>query len=175
MTRTEKTTLNDTVRTQVMSDSASAMLDERGTIVGWTQAAQRLLGHSARGVVGRSAALLLPPSEEASVVNEFVEQCRARGGWSGTARLRHRDGCVLDVSLRVSLLRGRGTAVRWLVCATEIGKLSWAATQESVRESLISRAPLGVVIRDTQLRCTWVNDTMEGHDAIPANRGSEAD
>ncbi|WP_431961835.1 SpoIIE family protein phosphatase [Actinacidiphila sp. bgisy160] len=170
MTRNQKTTLGNAANTQEGVESANAMFDEQGTAVGWTQAAERLLGYAAREVVGRSAAMLLPSPAEASGIAEFIDHCRARNGWSGTAVLLHRDGRLLNVSLRISKLWGQGGAVRWLVSVTEVGKLSWAAAKGSVRESLISRAPIGVVVRDTRLRCTWVNDTMEMLDGVPRHR-----
>ncbi|MGW3853243.1 PAS domain-containing protein, partial [Streptomyces fagopyri] len=37
---------------------AVALLDARGTVVGWSQTAQRLVGYSAAEVVGRSADVL---------------------------------------------------------------------------------------------------------------------
>ncbi|RPE46020.1 PAS domain S-box-containing protein [Streptomyces sp. Ag109_O5-1] len=152
------------------SESAIAMLDEQGTVVGWTRAAERLVGYSAGDVVGRSASAVLPHSEEAPTTAEFVDRCRARRGWSGTTTVRHRDGHGLDVSLRVSMLWGRGETVRWLVSVTGIGEASGETTNGLVRESLLARVPMGIVVRDPQLRCTWVNDTMESHDGISRER-----
>ncbi|MGW7545920.1 SpoIIE family protein phosphatase [Streptomyces sp. NPDC054770] len=152
------------------SESAIAMLDEQGTVVGWTQAAERLFGYSAVDVVGRPASLVLPSSEQALTISEFVERCRAENGWSGTTTVRHRDGHGLHVSLRVSMLWGRGDTVRWLVSVTDIDKVSGVATNGLVRESLLARVPMGIVVRDPQLRCTWVNDTMESHDGISRDR-----
>ncbi|MGW7524515.1 SpoIIE family protein phosphatase [Streptomyces sp. NPDC054783] len=158
------------MNTHEISDSAIAMLDEQGTVLGWTQAAERLVGHPAGDVVGRSAALVLPSSEEAATISAFVEQCRTQKGWSGTTAVRHRDGRILTVSLRISMLWGQNGSVRWLVSMTDIGKLFREATNGSVRESLLTRAPIGIVVRDPQLRCTWVNDTMESHDGISRDR-----
>ncbi|WP_217552547.1 SpoIIE family protein phosphatase [Streptomyces sp. GbtcB6] len=152
------------------AESAIAMLDQQGTVVGWTQAAERLVGYSAADVVGRSASVVLPSCEEAPTTPEFVEQCRARHGWSGTATVRHRDGHGLHVSLRVSMLWGQGDTVRWLVSVTDIGTATGEATNGLVRESLLARVPMGIVVRDPQLRCTWVNDTMESHDGISRDR-----
>ncbi|MEW1775963.1 SpoIIE family protein phosphatase [Streptomyces sp. NPDC086777] len=148
------------------SESAIAMLDEQGTVVGWTRAAERLVGYSAGDVVGRSAAVVLPHSEEASTTAEFVDRCREQHGWSGTTTVRHREGHGLDVSLRVSMLWGHGESVRWLVSVTDIGEASGETTNGLVRESLLARVPMGIVVRDPELRCTWVNDTMESHDGI---------
>jgi PAS domain S-box-containing protein len=146
------------------------MLDEQGTVVGWTRAAERLVGYSAGDVVGRSASVVLPYSEEAPTTSEFVEQCRAQNGWSGTTTVRHRDGHGLDVSLRVSKLWGQGETVRWLVSVTDIGEACGETMNGLVRESLLARVPMGIVVRDQQLRCTWVNDTMESHDGISRDR-----
>ncbi|MEU9345012.1 SpoIIE family protein phosphatase [Streptomyces sp. NPDC048278] len=153
-----------------MSDSAIAMLDEQGTVLGWTRAAERLVGYPAGEVVGRSAALVVPSFEETPTASAFVERCRARQGWAGTTAIRHRDGRSLTVSMRLSMLWGQDGTVRWLVSVTDVRKLSQEVTNGSVRESLLTRAPIGIVVRDPQLRCTWVNDTMESHDGVPRDQ-----
>ncbi|MFE5138543.1 SpoIIE family protein phosphatase [Streptomyces fagopyri] len=170
MTSTDTVTQGEHASAIERSDSAIAMLDDQGTVVGWTRAAERLLGYSAGDVVGRSAALVLPSSGTAPATSAFAERCRARNGWSGSTAVCHQDGGVIDVSLRISMLRGLDGAVRWLVSLTDIGRLSWGAMSESVRESLLARTPIGVVVRDPGLRCTWVDDTMERHDGISRDR-----
>ncbi|MFF3563670.1 SpoIIE family protein phosphatase [Streptomyces sp. NPDC002574] len=164
------TALSRHVDTCEITDSAIAMLDDHGTVVGWTQAAERLVGYAPRDVVGRSASLVVQPSEEVPTMSEYVERCRARDGWSGTATVRSRDGSILDVSRRVSKLQGRDGTVRWLVSVTDVGTLPENTRSGSMRESLLARAPVGIAVRDTQLRCTWVNDTMETHDGLPRER-----
>ncbi|MFG3020102.1 SpoIIE family protein phosphatase [Streptomyces sp. NPDC048254] len=166
MASTHEATLGKQMNTREISDSAVAMLDEQGTVLGWTRAAERLVGHPAGDVVGRSAALVLPSPEEAPTISAFVERCRAQKGWSGTTAVRHRDGRTLTVSLRMSMVWGQDGAVRWLVSVTDTHKLSQEATNGSVRESLLTRAPIGIVVSDPQLRCAWVNDTMESHDGV---------
>ncbi|GHE15809.1 PAS domain-containing protein [Streptomyces alanosinicus] len=153
-----------------MPDAAIAMLDAEGIVVGWTHAAQQLVGYSAGEVVGRSAAHVLAPPDDERRASEFSEQCPAQGGWSGTAAIRHRDGQTLRMTLRVSLLRGRDAGIRWLVSVTDIGSLSSGATGEPVRESLLARAPIGIAVYDPQMRCVWVNDAMERHDGVPLHR-----
>ncbi|WP_328884887.1 SpoIIE family protein phosphatase [Streptomyces sp. NBC_00316] len=166
-TATGTATLGKRMNATEMSDSVIAMLDERGTVVAWTQAGEQLLGYFAGDVVGRSAARVLPSSEEATTA--FVEQCRAQNGWLGTTVVRHQDGRMLDVNLRISMLRGQGGAVRWLVSVTDIG-ISGRAMDGSARESLLTRVPIGVAVRDLDLRCTWVNDAMESHDGMSPDR-----
>ncbi|MET8453515.1 SpoIIE family protein phosphatase [Streptomyces sp. NPDC005209] len=170
MTNTDRVTLGKRLNTREVSESAVAMLDERGTVVAWTQAAEQLLGYSAREVVGRSAALILPSSEKTPTISALIEQCRARNDWSGTMTVRHRDGRMLDINHRISMLRGQDGTFRWLVSVTDIGTLSRETRNGSVRESLLTHAPIGIVVRDPQLRCVWVNDTAESHDGISRDR-----
>ncbi|MGW4391075.1 SpoIIE family protein phosphatase [Streptomyces sp. NPDC004685] len=163
-------TLGKSLTTADVSDMAIALLDDRGTVVGWTQAAEQFIGYSAGEVVGRTAALVLPEFTQAPTTSGFVEQCHVRNGWSGTTEVRHRDGRMLDVCLRISMLRGEGGALRWLASLTDAGVLPGDGLDESVRGSLIDRTPIGIVIRDPQLRCAWANDAMESHDGIPCDQ-----
>ncbi|MET8780195.1 SpoIIE family protein phosphatase [Streptomyces sp. NPDC004589] len=170
MTSTDRVTLGKRSTTSEISESAVAVLDEHRTVVAWTQAAEQLLGYSAGDVVGRSAALVLPPSEETPTISALMEQCRAHNDWSGTMTVRHRDGRMLDINHRISMLGGQDGTFRWLVSVTDIGTLSREARNGSVRESLLTHAPIGIVVRDPQLRCVWVNDTAESHDGISRDR-----
>ncbi|MFI1467083.1 SpoIIE family protein phosphatase [Streptomyces wuyuanensis] len=167
---TERVTLGSHIHASDISDTAFALLDEQGTVVAWTQAGEQLVGYRAGSVVGRSAALVLPPLGEAPTMSAFVEQCRARNGWSGATAVRHRDGRELDVGLRMSLVRGRGGAVRWLASVTDISVPSKDLVHGSVRGALLARAPIGVAVRDLELRCSWVNDVMGSHDGIARER-----
>ncbi|AVH60647.1 MULTISPECIES: SpoIIE family protein phosphatase [Streptomyces] len=170
MMSTTNVTLGKHRNAREPSELVVAMLDEPGTVVAWTQAAEQLVGYSAGDVVGRSAALLLSSTEEAQTISAFVEQCRAQDGSSGTTAVRHRDGRILHVNLRISMLWGQHGTVRWLVSVTHMDTLPGKVVNGSVRESLLARAPIGIVVRDPQLRCTWVNDTMESHDGICRER-----
>ncbi|MFD5570920.1 SpoIIE family protein phosphatase [Streptomyces cadmiisoli] len=152
-----------------VSGAAIALIDERGTVVGWTQAAQRLVGYCVEDIVGRSVALMLPSSGELLGISSFAEQRRGQRGWSGTAAVRHRDGRTLNLSLGISLLRGQDESLRWLISLADVGAHS-EMKNGSVRESLLIDAPIGIIVHDSQLRCTWVNDAMELHDGIPPDR-----
>ncbi|MGI5138953.1 MULTISPECIES: SpoIIE family protein phosphatase [unclassified Streptomyces] len=170
MTTLDAATLGKQLTASDMSDTAIALLDDQGVVAGWTKTAERLVGYSARDVVGRSAALVLPSFWEAATTSAFVEQCRARSGWPGVTAVRHRDGRVLDVSLRITMLRGQDGAARWLASVTDTGALSGEVVNGSVRGLLLARAPIGVAVRDRQLRCTFVNDVMESHDGLAPER-----
>ncbi|MBL1083958.1 SpoIIE family protein phosphatase [Streptomyces actinomycinicus] len=170
MTSTDHTLLAEPVSPPETPDAAIAMLDAEGIVVGWTQAAQQLVGYPAGEVVGRYATHVLPPPEEATSASTFAEEHRAQAGWSGTVAIRHRDGHTLRMTLRVSLLRGQDAGTRWLVSVTDIDSLSSGATGGPVRESLLARVPIGVVVYDPRLRCVWASDAMERYDGVPWHR-----
>ncbi|MGW1887202.1 SpoIIE family protein phosphatase [Streptomyces sp. NPDC001970] len=156
--------------------AAIALLDAEGTVVGWTQAAQQLVGYSAAEVVGRPGAFLLAATEDRAKAPTVVEESSARGRWSGFVNVLHRDGRRLDVRLCVSSLYGQDGRARWVVSAIDkVTFPSWGADGSLVHSipaalNLQSHVPIGVVIRDTQLRCTWVNDTQGLKDGIPLHR-----
>ncbi|MEV6296952.1 PAS domain-containing protein [Streptomyces sp. NPDC051896] len=145
-------------------------------MVGWTQAAQRLVGYSAADVVGRSGAVLLAAAEDWEKAPAVAAESSAQGHWSGFVDIRHRDGHTVDVRLCVSLLTGRDGRARWVISATDkVMFSSWGAGEAAVHTlpstlRLPSPTPIGVVIRDTHLRCTWVSDTQGAKDGIPVRQ-----
>ncbi|MET7898698.1 SpoIIE family protein phosphatase [Streptomyces mirabilis] len=163
-------TLGKQLNASDISDTAIALLDEQGTVAAWTHTAERLVGFCAGDVVGRSAALVLPSFKEATTTSAFVEQCRAENGWSGATAVRHRDGRVLDASVRLTMLHGQDGTARWLASVTDAVPQSGDAIDRSVRGPLLARAPIGVGIRDRQLRSTYVNDVAENHDGLSRDR-----
>ncbi|MFD7438786.1 SpoIIE family protein phosphatase [Streptomyces sp. NPDC059861] len=162
-----RVTFSDQMSSSEMSESAIALFDEPGTVVAWTQAAERLVGHSADDVVGRPAALVLPSFGETPTTSAFVERCRAENGWPGTSAVLHRDGRLLAAGLRMSKVRTIEGTTRWLASVTDIGTLSREVVNGPVRAVLLTRAPIGVTVRDMDLRCIGVNDAMQAHDGIP--------
>jgi PAS domain S-box-containing protein len=135
--------------------AAIALLDAEGTVVGWTQAAQRLVGYSAADVVGRSGAVLLAAAEDWEKAPAVAAESSAQGHWSGFVDIRHRDGRTVDVRLCVSLLTGRDGRARWIISVTDkVVFSSWGAGEAAVHTlpstlRLPGPTPIGVVIRDT--------------------------
>lgn len=170
MTNTDQVAPAEPASLRETPDAAIAMIDARGTVVGWTQAAQELVGYSPGELVGRSVERILTRSADAGQAWAFAEQCRARGSWSSTVQVRHRGGHTLTMTLRASLLWGQDAETRWLVSVSDTALPPSSATEAVVRGSLLARAPIGIVVYDPKLRCVWVNDAMERHDAVPPHR-----
>jgi PAS domain S-box-containing protein len=158
-----------------LAGTAVALIDADGTVAGWTQGAQRLTGYCAAEVVGRPAAVLLACDGDPAKGPAAGEACRAQGGWSGLAKFRHRDGRRLTVRLRVTPLTGQGGRAAWLVFAAGGAAHSTRPADGSVAAlppevDLLTHPVVGAFVRDTRLRCRWVNDTLEFLDGIPAER-----
>ncbi|MFF0731699.1 SpoIIE family protein phosphatase [Streptomyces chartreusis] len=147
------------------STDAAAVVSGHGVVLGWTRAAEELLGLPASGIVGSSAARLLAMPGDPLRVAGVADRCRAGMGWSGHIPLRHSDGSRLDVDLRVSAAFRVGADECFLISAREQHQ-QWAVG-DSVLDGFLTRAPVGMAVMDTQLRYIWLNDTLERFGGVP--------
>ncbi|MFE9426875.1 SpoIIE family protein phosphatase [Kitasatospora sp. NPDC006697] len=128
--------------------TASAVLDRHGRLVGWSAAAEQLLGHPAAEVLGRPAReLLADPAQQAD-------------GVSGVVRLRHRDGTARTVGVEATRLADIGGADRWLLNALDLAGAPWWSASHSVLGRFLAHSPYGIAVLDTDLRYLWLNETL---------------
>ncbi|MEV7321882.1 SpoIIE family protein phosphatase [Streptomyces sp. NPDC093970] len=150
--------------------TAMAVVDARGVVAAWSAEAERLSGVAAAEATGLFVGRLLADPEAILRAPAFTDPSRRGEGWSGIAGLRGGDGSPRDVYLRVHPLTERGGGVRWLVIATEMTAVpSWPMNGAGV-QALLTGAPIGIAVRDTELRCTWVNDALALQDGIPREK-----
>ncbi|MEU9992816.1 SpoIIE family protein phosphatase [Streptomyces sp. NPDC048045] len=150
------------------SSDATAVLSADGVVVGWTRAAEALLGYRPREVVGRSAARLLAmPGDPARAV-AIALRCRAGMGWSGLVPVRHRDSRRIDIDLRVSASFRIGEKECFLVSVRE-QRQQWTVGQ-SVLDGFLTRSPVGMAVMDRELRYVWLNDTLERFGGVPRDQ-----
>ncbi|WP_369232422.1 SpoIIE family protein phosphatase [Streptomyces sp. R21] len=147
------------------SSDAAAVVSAHGVVIGWTRAAEALLGHRAAEVVRRSAAPLLAMSGDPARVAGIAERCRAGMGWSGLIPVRHRDGRSIEVELRVSASFRIGEDECFLISGRE-QRQQWTVGQ-SVLDGFLTRSPVGMAVMDLQLRYVWLNDTLERFGGVP--------
>ncbi|MGW4671637.1 SpoIIE family protein phosphatase [Streptomyces sp. NPDC004324] len=150
--------------------TAMAALDAHGVVRAWSREAELLSGIMTADAIGLFAGRLLADPEVALGAPAFTDSSRCGSGWSGIVALRRGDGTPLDVYLRVRPLTERDGGVRWLVGATEMTAVpSWPMNGAGV-QALLTGAPIGIAVRDTDLRCTWVNDALALQDGIPREK-----
>ncbi|MFI8872839.1 SpoIIE family protein phosphatase [Streptomyces sp. NPDC055243] len=135
--------------------AATAVVDAQDTVIGWSPAAQRLLGYRPREIVGRPVSTFLSPGPTPAVPPLHP---RSQGNEIRVAR--HRDGHELIVATAVCPLPGDGEAGRVLV-ATELKDLRQWESRLALLHGLTTQSPVGLAIYDTDLRLTWCNTAYE--------------
>ncbi|MFD9206296.1 SpoIIE family protein phosphatase [Streptomyces sioyaensis] len=137
--------------------SATAVVDARGTVTGWSAGAQRLLGYPYEDAVGRPAARLLGWDAEA-----MGDPSATLDGWHGTTLLRHQDGHHMEAELRAyASLDHQGNA-QWLLVATPSQKPlhqeSPPYNGEATTEEAFAQCHLPLMIYDADLRALRASD-----------------
>ncbi|OIK00336.1 PAS sensor protein [Streptomyces sp. MUSC 14] len=141
--------------------TARAVIDGAGTVVEWSEGARRLLGHPARAVVGRPAALLLADDPPALPTGRR---------WSGTLGLRHRDGRTLPVWLLAHRRPPHdGHAGDWLV-VTPLTGTEPPAADDPLAEAVLVQSPCALAVYDDRLRLRRMNDAMADVVGLPEDR-----
>lgn len=150
-----------------VSRAATAVLDADDTVVGWSPAAQRLLGYPPQEVLGRPVGAFLVAGTQGTDGDGDA------GGTGGSVtaadlpgtthvrrrvlRMRHRDGRIVRVATAMLALSPAGTGpARLLAVADAEETEQWEALQAMLR-GLATQSPVGLAIYDTDLRVVWTN------------------
>lgn len=95
--------------------SASAVLDGKGRVVGWSERAEALLGYAPADVLGRPVReVLLDPRDE-DVVMAAVAACVSAGGWFGVIPVRDRGGRRVELGCRVRAVVRADSGIEWFL------------------------------------------------------------
>ncbi|MFE9774828.1 SpoIIE family protein phosphatase [Streptomyces sp. NPDC005931] len=133
--------------------SATAVIDHRGTVTGWSTGAERMFGYPRPAVIGRPVIPLL--GADADIRNSFRA---ALVGRSPTTVLRHRDGRPVEVRLRAyPWVDGEGRA-RHLVVATPPEQQGPDAT---ITQEAFLQCHVPVMVYDVALRAVRASSGAE--------------
>ncbi|MEU9381268.1 SpoIIE family protein phosphatase [Streptomyces sp. NPDC048279] len=131
---------------------AVALLDGSGNVIGWSEAAEALLGYRASDIMGRPAAVLTPAADGPP---------RPQGGeWNGIVLLRHACGHDLEMRVRMCAMPDASGRAQWLMTATDPGLDALRGVNRSLLDGLLSHSPVGMAVMDTSLRYVWVNEAL---------------
>ncbi|ELS50904.1 SpoIIE family protein phosphatase [Streptomyces viridochromogenes] len=149
--------------------AALGVLDDQGTVVGWSRRAQDLIGFAGEDVIGRSAFEALVDSADLPAVRDAAARCRRAGAWFGVLTVLHRDGHRVQLGLRVSEFF-RGPTREWcLAGASAADVLEWQRDR-AVLDGLYRRCPVGLVVHSPDMRILRVNRAIERFSGVPAAR-----
>lgn len=148
---------------------AAVVLDTDGRIVFWSPQATDTFGYPAQEALGRYAARLLLSEEHRDRAADLFAAVMGTGqDWAGVFPIRHRDGSTRPVEFRnVRLLDHRGD-VYALGIAVDRTALHAVESRLALSEQLVSQAPVGFALLDTDLRYRLVNPALERINGVPA-------
>ncbi|WP_407554551.1 SpoIIE family protein phosphatase [Streptomyces sp. Pv4-95] len=153
--------------------AATAVLDAQNLVIGWSAAAEELLGYTPDDIIGLPLETFLPPVADPGLTGRPVTPLS--GSEARTAV--HRDGRLLHVAMTTCPVAGKGTeSARVLVVAELDGVRSWQSRQ-AMLHGLATQSPVGLATYDTDLRLTWFNAAYGLEIGVPLREllGSRAD
>ncbi|MGW3106130.1 SpoIIE family protein phosphatase [Streptomyces sp. NPDC001100] len=124
--------------------AATAVIDARGIVTGWSEGARTLTGYPAEEAVGRSVAALLAEPPAATSVAALA----------GPVVLRHRDGSPLALTVRACAVLGADGAPDGYVLTAEPP----ADPGPSLAEQAFQQASMSLSVFDIGQRYLRVND-----------------
>ncbi|QJS10027.1 SpoIIE family protein phosphatase [Streptomyces argyrophyllae] len=141
--------------------TATATIDERGILTGWSEGARQLLGYDSPAVLGRPATVLL--AADGTAVRRALA---GRTRWNGTVPLRHRDGRLLELGVLAHRRTSRTGAGDWLVVSAVTARPQ-PPRGEPLEEWTFLQSPFPLAIFDADLRLVRANRRMEHALALP--------
>ncbi|MER5793805.1 SpoIIE family protein phosphatase [Streptomyces sp. NPDC001980] len=147
---------------------ASAVLDDRGTVVGWSVRAQELLGYPAGKVLGRAWQDLLVDACDLAVVRSVVVDAVKAGGWFGVLPVLHRDGHRAEMAFRARAVTREGGGQEWLLVGAPAAEVIAWQRDRALLDGLYRRSPIGLVTYDPDRRIIRVNRAVEKASGVPA-------
>ncbi|MFJ4776226.1 SpoIIE family protein phosphatase [Streptomyces sp. NPDC088762] len=147
---------------------AAVVLDTSGRIVFWSPQAEEIFGYTAKEALGQYAAMLVHDEHRDLIVRLFAEVMSTGASWAGAFPVRHKDGSTRLVEFRnMRLLDDLGDTYA-LGIAADHTTLQRVETDLALSQRLVSQAPIGIALLDTDLRYLLVNPALERINGIPA-------
>ncbi|MFI1765916.1 SpoIIE family protein phosphatase [Streptomyces sp. NPDC020800] len=152
-----------------LGHGGSAVLDDHGTVVGWSTRAQELLGYPAKEVIGRAWPDLLIDARDLPLARAAVAVAMRTGGWFGVLPVRHRDGRRVELGFRARAITREGEHREWvLVGAPAADVVAWQRDR-ALLDGLYRRSPIGLVIHGPDRRVIRINRAVEKASGVPAD------
>ncbi|MFI1365835.1 SpoIIE family protein phosphatase [Streptomyces griseochromogenes] len=148
---------------------ASAVLDDQGTVVGWSARAQELLGYPAKEVIGRAWQGLLVDTRDLAVVRSVALDAVKAGGWFGVLPVRHRDGHRVEMGFRARAVTRDGDRQEWLLVGAPASEVIAWQRDRALLDGLYNRSPIGLVTYGPDRTVIRVNRAVEKASGVPAS------
>ncbi|MEV6315800.1 SpoIIE family protein phosphatase [Streptomyces sp. NPDC051776] len=148
--------------------AATAVLDAQDVIIGWSPAAEDLLGYTAEEIIGHRVTTLLVgrPTPEPTFPG-IVQPAAGPLPPSEPRIARHRDGHVLQVATTVCELENGGSGPARVLVAADLEMLRHWESHQAMRQGLATQSPIALCIYDRELRVAWANAKYEEEIGVP--------
>ncbi|GFE26589.1 MULTISPECIES: SpoIIE family protein phosphatase [Streptomyces] len=156
--------------------AATAVLDAQDLIIGWSPAAQRLLGYLPEEIVGQPLETLVPPA-----VKEAGQAPEESLSGDRELTVRHRNGRLVRMAAMICPLAkvsaGSGPQPARVLVAAELEAHRMWESRQAMLHGLATQSPVGLGIYDTDLRLTWANAAYTREVGLPLREflGARAD
>lgn len=148
---------------------AAVVLDADGRIVLWSPQAEQLFGYTAKEALGRYAARLLVREQHLDLIIRLFDQVMGSGErWAGVFPVKHKDGSTRLVEFRNMRLEDDRGDLYALGLAADEATLRGVERDVALSTRLVSQAPIGLAVLDTDLRYLVVNPALEKINGVPA-------
>ncbi|MEW1804662.1 PAS domain-containing protein, partial [Streptomyces virginiae] len=143
-----------------LHNSASAVLDGHGRVVGWSERAQEHLGYPPDEVLGRTALEFLIDPRDHGTVRAAAAACERDRGWSGVLPVLHRSGRRVEMGFRARPVIRAGSAREWFLVAAPAAEMLQWETDRSVLDGLFRRSPIGLSVHAPDLSILRINRAL---------------
>ncbi|MFD4256896.1 SpoIIE family protein phosphatase [Streptomyces sp. NPDC058534] len=123
----------------VLAGVATALIDDRGIVIGWSRAAEQLLGRAAAHVLGRSIVRLL--AEPGVIAGGELPR-------DGEAELLSDSGQAIAVRYRTEKYQSLGLSLLLAVAVEQAAETEW---DTALSRALLSQSRIGFILRDKNL------------------------
>ncbi|WP_030722139.1 ATP-binding SpoIIE family protein phosphatase [Streptomyces sp. NRRL F-2580] len=162
------------------ANTAAALLDDAGTVLAWTPAAEALLDRRSADVCGRPARDLLADAGSWQAVlaqggrgkQEGPQGWEGPAGWEGRATLRHGSGRELEIGFRVIPLNdgaSGGPAARCLVLGAPLALVARWRQDHAFTQELFLQGRVGLAVFDAELRLLRTNSHLLPYTGVPVD------
>ncbi|GAA2740489.1 SpoIIE family protein phosphatase [Kitasatospora cinereorecta] len=146
---------------------ATALVQEDGRVLHWSEEAEALTGWAAEEVVGAYVArFLVPESARKRVLGLFAE-IMSGSGWSGIHPVRHRDGRLIELEFHTYPIAGPGDRPLLLATASDVRALREVESDLAILDGFFTQSPIGLAVYDTELRFVRLNNALARINGLP--------
>ncbi|MFD9726676.1 SpoIIE family protein phosphatase [Streptomyces sp. NPDC059072] len=143
-----------------LHNSASAVLDDRGRVVGWSDRAQEHLGYLPDEVLGRTALDFLSDPRDREAARDAAAACGRDRGRSGVLHVRHRSGRPVELGFRARPVIRAGSTREWFLVFAPAEEVRRWETDRSVLDGLFRRSPIGLSVHAPDLSILRINRAL---------------